>query len=339
MALNIASIRDTKWLTLEVCRQFQRGTCSRSDEECKFAHPPKSCQVENGRVIACFDSLKGRCTRENCKYLHPPAHLKTQLEINGRNNLIQQKTAAAMLAQQMQFMIPGTTMQPVTFPVSQGLGSSAGLSYTPYLTPMSHSMGLVPTDILPSTPVIVPGSPPVSVTAGSSSNQKLLRADKLEVCREFQRGNCARGETDCRFAHPSDSPMIDTSDNTVTVCMDYIKSRCSREKCKYFHPPAHLQAKIKAAQHQANQTAVAAQAAATAAAMAFPHGVLQPLPKRPALEKSNGAGSLFNPSVLHYQQALANAQLQQPAFFHTATTPATSVPYAATAPANQIILK
>ncbi|XP_061091438.1 muscleblind-like protein 2 isoform X7 [Conger conger] len=351
MALNIASIRDTKWLTLEVCRQFQRGTCSRSDEECKFAHPPKSCQVENGRVIACFDSLKGRCTRENCKYLHPPAHLKTQLEINGRNNLIQQKTAAAMLAQQMQFMIPGTTMQPMpTFPVSQGLGTNHGISYAPYLTPMTHGMGLVPTEMLPSTPVIVPGSPPVTVQ-GSSSTQKLLRTDKLEVCREFQRGNCARGETDCRFAHPSDSPMIDTSDNTVTVCMDYIKSRCSREKCKYFHPPAHLQAKIKAAQHQANQTAVAAQAAA--AAMAFPHGVLQPLPKRPALEKSNGASTLFNPSVLHYQQALANAQLQQPAFFpavpmmysatpatvSAATTPATSVPYAATAPANQIILK
>uniref|UniRef100_A0A3Q3AGV3 Muscleblind-like splicing regulator 2 n=1 Tax=Kryptolebias marmoratus TaxID=37003 RepID=A0A3Q3AGV3_KRYMA len=212
---------------------------------------------------------------------------------------------------------------------------TAAAPYTPYLTPMSHSMGLVPADILPSTPVIVPGSPPVSMTASSSSNQKLLRADKLEVCREFQRGNCARGETDCRFAHPSDSPMIDTSDNTVTVCMDYIKSRCSREKCKYFHPPAHLQAKIKATQHQANQTAVATQAAATAAAMtqstakamkrpleatvdlAFPHGVLQPLPKRPALEKSNGATSLFNPGVLHYQQALANAQLQQPAFFPT----------------------
>ncbi|XP_051993189.1 muscleblind-like protein 2a isoform X2 [Xyrauchen texanus] len=379
MALSIGSMRDTKWLTLEVCRQFQRGTCSRSDEECKFAHPPKSCQVENGRVIACFDSLKGRCTRENCKYLHPPAHLKTQLEINGRNNLIQQKTAAAMLAQQMQFMIPGTTMQPVpTFSISQGLCSNHGMSYAPYLTPMSHSMGLVPTEMLPSTPVIMPSSPPISIQS-SSSTQKLLRTDKLEVCREFQRGNCARGETDCRFAHPSDSPMIDTSDNTVTVCMDYIKSRCSREKCKYFHPPAHLQAKIKVAQHQANQTAVAVQAAAmsTAKAMkrpleatvdlAFPHGVLQPLPKRPALEKSNGASTFFNPSVLHYQQALANAQLQQPttAFFPTgsvfcmapassivpmmysatpatvsaATTPATSVPYATTAPANQIILK
>ncbi|XP_066562825.1 muscleblind-like protein 2 isoform X7 [Amia ocellicauda] len=364
MALNITSIRDTKWLTLEVCRQFQRGTCSRTDEECKFAHPPKSCQVENGRVIACFDSLKGRCTRENCKYLHPPAHLKTQLEINGRNNLIQQKTAAAMLAQQMQFMIPGTAMQPVpTFPVTQGLGTNPGISYAPYLTPVTPGVGLMPTEMLPSTPVIVPGSPPVSVQ-GSASTQKLLRTDKLEVCREFQRGNCARGETDCRFAHPSDSAMIDTSDNTVTVCMDYIKSRCSREKCKYFHPPAHLQAKIKAAQHQANQAAVAAQAAA--AAMAFPPGILQPLPKRPALEKSNGASTVFNPSVLHYQQALANAQLQQPTAFiptgsvlcmtpatsivpmmysatpatvSAATTPATSVPYAATAPANQIILK
>ncbi|NP_001156848.1 PREDICTED: muscleblind-like protein 2 isoform X8 [Apaloderma vittatum] len=200
MALNVAPVRDTKWLTLEVCRQFQRGTCSRSDEECKFAHPPKSCQVENGRVIACFDSLKGRCTRENCKYLHPPTHLKTQLEINGRNNLIQQKTAAAMLAQQMQFMFPGTPLQPV----------------------------------------------------------------------------------------------------------------------------------------------------------AFPPGVLHPLPKRQALEKSNGASAVFNPSVLHYQQALANAQLQQHAAFiptvpmmhnataatvSAATTPATSVPFAATATANQIILK
>ncbi|KAK3534207.1 hypothetical protein QTP86_004801 [Hemibagrus guttatus] len=58
MAVNVTPIRDTKWLTLEVCREFQRGTCSRPDSECKFAHPAKSCQVENGRVIACFDSLK-----------------------------------------------------------------------------------------------------------------------------------------------------------------------------------------------------------------------------------------------------------------------------------------
>uniref|UniRef100_A0A8D3B0Y4 Muscleblind like splicing regulator 2 n=1 Tax=Scophthalmus maximus TaxID=52904 RepID=A0A8D3B0Y4_SCOMX len=372
MALNLSSVRDTKWLTLEVCRQFQRGNCSRRDEECKFAHPPKSCQVENGRVIACFDSLKGRCSRENCKYLHPPSHLKTQLEINGRNNLIQQKTAAAVLAQQMQLVIPGHSLQPVVswiFPDTQGLGTNTSLGYGSYMTPLSHGMSLVPSDILPSTQVLVPGSQSVTVqncSSSSSPSQKMQRTDKLEVCREFQRGNCARGETDCRFAHPSDSPMIDTTDNTVTVCMDYIKSRCSREKCKYFHPPAHLQAKIKSNQQQVNQSAVAAQAAAvtqsTAKAMkrpleatvdlAFPHSLLQSLPKRQALEKSSWASSLLSPSFLHYQHALANAHLQHPttAYYPTvpmmysatpatvsaATTPATSVPYAATATANQV---
>ena len=77
-----------------------------------------------------------------------------------------------------------------------------------------------------------------------------------QVCREFQRGNCSRGEQECKFAHPNEQTTIDNTDNTVTVCMDYIKGRCTREKCKYFHPPPHLQAKIKAAQHQANQASV-----------------------------------------------------------------------------------
>ncbi|KAM4627839.1 muscleblind-like protein 1 isoform 3-T3 [Polymixia lowei] len=362
MAVNVTPIRDTKWLTLEVCREFQRGTCSRPDSECKFAHPAKSCQVENGRVIACFDSLKGRCSRENCKYLHPPPHLKTQLEINGRNNLIQQKNMA-MLAQQMQLanaMMPGTQLQPVVsghicicnnmppmFSVAPSLATNASAAaaaaaaFNPYLGPVSP--GLMPADILPSAPVLVTSNPNVPVpAAAAAAAQKLMRTDRLEVCREYQRGNCTRGENDCRFAHPSDSTMIDTNDNTVTVCMDYIKGRCSREKCKYFHPPAHLQAKIKAAQHQVNQ-------AAAAAAMGLPP-VLPPLPKRPALEKANGATTMFNAGMFQYQQALANMQFQQqaafipsvpmmhgatPATVSAASTSATSVPFA-TATANQI---
>ncbi|XP_010795277.1 muscleblind-like protein 1 isoform X3 [Notothenia coriiceps] len=318
MAVNVTQMRDTKWLTLEVCREFQRGTCSRPDSECKFAHPAKSCQVENGRVIACFDSLKGRCSRENCKYLHPPPHLKTQLEINGRNNLIQQKNMA-MLAQQMQLanaMMPGTQLQQVPmFSVTPSLATNvnaaaaAAAAFNPYLGPVSP--GLMPTDILPSGSVLVTSNPNVSIPAAAAAAQKLMRTDRLEVCREYQRGNCSRGENDCRFAHPSDSTMIDTNDNTVTVCMDYIKGRCTREKCKYFHPPAHLQAKIKAAQHQVNQ-------AAAAAAM------------RPALEKSNGATTMFNAGMFQYHQALANMQFQQQAAFIPSgsifcMTPATSI--------------
>ncbi|KPP58666.1 muscleblind-like protein 3-like, partial [Scleropages formosus] len=193
MAVNVAVGRDTRWLTLEVCREFQRGTCSRSDAECKFAHPSRSCHVENGRVIACFDSLKGRCTRDNCKYLHPPPHLKTQLEINGRNNLIQQKTAAAMLAQQMQFMLPGAQLQPIVssgerkdrvclrtaFPVTPSLATDPGMAFSPYLSHMSPSMSLVP-ELLPSTPVLVSGSPATLAVGGSNPTQKHLRTDKLE---------------------------------------------------------------------------------------------------------------------------------------------------------------
>ncbi|KAM6920608.1 muscleblind-like protein 1 isoform 6-T9 [Lycodopsis pacificus] len=337
MAMNMAHIRDTKWLTLEVCREFQRGTCSRSDQECKFAHPAKSCQVDNGRVIACFDSLKGRCSRENCKYLHPPPHLKTQLEINGRNNLIQQKNMV-MLAQQMHLanaMMPGTQLPPMVrghtrmntaqllhmpmFSMAPGMATNASAAaaaaaaaFNPYLSPMSP--GLMPQEIMPSTPVLMASSPNVGQVPNSAAAaaQKLLRTDRLEVCREYQRGSCSRGETDCRFAHPSDSTMIDTNDNTVTVCMDYIKGRCSREKCKYFHPPAHLQAKIKAAQHQG-----------------IAPSIMAPMPKRVALEKANGASAMFNTSMLQYQQALASMQFQQQAFLPSGSilcmTPSASI--------------
>ncbi|XP_061776128.1 muscleblind-like protein 1 isoform X6 [Nerophis ophidion] len=378
MAMNIAQIRDTKWLTLEVCREFLRGTCSRPDQECKFAHPAKSCQVENGRVIACFDSLKGRCSRENCKYLHPPPHLKNQLEINGRNNLIQQKNMV-MLAQHMQLanaMMPGTQLSPMArhdclpsvlqpmFSVTPGLATNAAAAaaaaaFNPYLSPMSP--GLMPPEILSNTPVLMASSPTVSqVPNAAAAAQKLLRTDRLEVCREYQRGNCSRGEDDCRFAHPADSTMIDTNDNTVTVCMDYIKGRCSREKCKYFHPPAHLQAKIKATQHQVNQASAAAAMTQSAVKslkrpldatfdLGIAPNVMAPLPKRAALEKANGASAVFNTGMLQYQQALASMQFQQQAAFlpsvpmmhggtpvtvSAATTSATNVPFA-TASTNQ----
>lgn len=67
------------------------------------------------KTLLLLPPFQGRCSRENCKYLHPPPHLKTQLEINGRNNLIQQKNMA-MLAHQMQLanaMMPGTQLPPM----------------------------------------------------------------------------------------------------------------------------------------------------------------------------------------------------------------------------------
>ncbi|TRY93822.1 hypothetical protein DNTS_027006 [Danionella cerebrum] len=303
--------------------------------------------------------MSGRCSRENCKYLHPPPHLKTQLEINGRNNLIQQKNMA-MLAQQMHIasaIMPGSQLQPMPmFSVTPSLATNASAAaaaaaaaFNPYLSPVSP--GLMPAEILPSAPVLMAGSPgvasvPSAANAAAAAAQKLLRTDRLE--------------TDCRFAHPADSTMIDPGDNMVTVCMDYIKGRCSRDKCKYFHPPAHLQAKVKATQHQVNQASAAAAMTQSAVKslkrpleatfdLGIPHSVMTPLPKRPAVEKANGASSMFSTSMLQYQQALANMQFQQqaafipsvpmmhgasPAAVSAATTSATSVPFAS-ASANQ----
>lgn len=54
----LMNVKDSRWLQLEVCREFQRGQCSRTDLECKFAHPPAHVDVQNGRVTACYDSIK-----------------------------------------------------------------------------------------------------------------------------------------------------------------------------------------------------------------------------------------------------------------------------------------
>lgn len=93
------NVKDSRWLTLEVCREYQRNKCSRTENECKFAHPPPHVEVQNGRVVCCFDSLKGKCQRRDppCKYLHPPNHLREFLMQNGRNNLIMKNL-------QMQFL-------------------------------------------------------------------------------------------------------------------------------------------------------------------------------------------------------------------------------------------
>lgn len=114
---NFLNVKDSRWLQLEVCREFQRNKCTRPDTECKFAHPPPNVEVQNGRVTACYDSIKGRCNREKppCKYFHPPQHLKDQLLINGRNHLALKNA----IMTQIQGLSPGTPVVPGTIPVMQ----------------------------------------------------------------------------------------------------------------------------------------------------------------------------------------------------------------------------
>lgn len=222
--------RDTEWLRVEVCREFLRGSCKRTEvqNDCKFAHPQhKGINVENGKVVACFDSLKGKCHRDYCKYLHPPPHIKSQLEINGRN--------AQILRKNLQ---PTTGSSMVVNPFQK---ADIGVFQPGALQPVMS--------VQPQLLLINPGDQTQTI-AGNGINR--LRPDRLEVCRDFMRANCERGNEVCKYAHPpvenltvGDQTMIDTTDNTVIVCMDAVKGRCSRQTCKYFHPPAHLITEIK----------------------------------------------------------------------------------------------
>lgn len=299
---NLLNGKDSRWLQLEVCREYQRNKCSRPDTECKFAHPPANVEVQNGRVTACYDSIKGRCNREKppCKYFHPPQHLKDQLLINGRNHLALKNA----IMQQMgispgQPVLPGQvpTVTQATNPYLAGMPTS---TYSPYFPP-GH---LMPTLLGPADPSGVSQlGPVVQQTVVPQAQQKIPRSDRLEVCREFMRGACKRAESECRFAHPQDS-VTTHEDGSVTVCMDAVKGRCAREPCRYFHPPLHLQAQIKAAQSRATAMDMKTMGSFYYENFAFPGMVPY---KRTAADKSGIP--VYQPGATTYQQLM---QLQQP---------------------------
>ncbi|XP_052838960.1 protein muscleblind isoform X22 [Drosophila gunungcola] len=168
--------KDSRWLQLEVCREFQRNKCSRQDTECKFAHPPANVEVQNGKVTACYDSIKGRCNRDKppCKYFHPPQHLKDQLLINGRNHLALKNA----LMQQMgiapgQPVISGQVPAVATNPYLTGIPAN---SYSPYYT-TGH---LVPTLLGPDPTAVASQLGPVVPQAVQVAQQKIPRSDRLE---------------------------------------------------------------------------------------------------------------------------------------------------------------
>uniref|UniRef100_A0A8D8TRL1 Protein muscleblind n=2 Tax=Cacopsylla melanoneura TaxID=428564 RepID=A0A8D8TRL1_9HEMI len=197
--------KDSRWLQLEVCREFQRNKCSRPDTECKFAHPPANVEVQNGRVTACYDSIKGRCNREKppCKYFHPPQHLKDQLLINGRNHLALKNA----LLQQMGLTPPGQPMLPGQMPTVSKMSSfspsttQAQLSVftsqqsqlnlmatTPYLaagmTQVGNTFSPYFSPAGPLMPTMMTQDPNNSlalVQQNAVAQQKIARTDRIEM--------------------------------------------------------------------------------------------------------------------------------------------------------------
>jgi len=176
---NFLNVKDSRWLQLEVCREFQRNKCTRPDTECKFAHPPPNVEVQNGRVTACYDSIKGRCNREKppCKYFHPPQHLKDQLLINGRNHLALKNA----IMTQIQGLSPGTQVMPGTIPVvwpaqhnSPYLAGIPANHYNPYIASSPvMTMGMTDTQAMSQLTGVVQQQ--------VMPSQKMPRTDRLEA--------------------------------------------------------------------------------------------------------------------------------------------------------------
>lgn len=63
-------------------------------------------------------------------------------------------------------------------------------------------------------------------------------SDDIEVCRDYMRGVCQRGEY-CSFFHPKE---VLVPPNHLNFCRDYQRGQCFRPHCKYVH--ATLQQKV-----------------------------------------------------------------------------------------------
>lgn len=107
--------KDSQWLQLDICREFQRNKCPRTDD-CKYPHPPPHVEVVSGKVMACYDSFKGRCNREVCKYFHPPGHLTEQLLLKGRNHLAVKNAMVQHVPMMQPMFLPLPMEVPTMFP-------------------------------------------------------------------------------------------------------------------------------------------------------------------------------------------------------------------------------
>jgi hypothetical protein len=114
----------------------------------------------------------------------------------------------------------------------------------------------------------------------------------LKLCKEFKNGTCNKPASECSFAHPPPQCPIDAENSLVTVCVDFIKGKCARETCKYFHPPEHLVTQLKK-QKITNNAAAAAAAAALAATNNL---TLLPTLSQTSAGSGGGLHSLYNPT-------------------------------------------
>uniref|UniRef100_A0A0A9D5D7 C3H1-type domain-containing protein n=1 Tax=Arundo donax TaxID=35708 RepID=A0A0A9D5D7_ARUDO len=155
---------------MQICRDFARGKCSRSANECRYLHHSS---VEDCTIV-CQDFLRGRCERKSCRYSHVVAHPMPPMS----NVPIQYP--------EMVYMPPPPP--PLGVPM-MGPPPSPPRSFAD-----NRNTVEVCRDFLKNM------CTRESCRFAHPVTHNPVMNDNVEVCRDFKRGECNRPT--CRFYHP-----------------------------------------------------------------------------------------------------------------------------------------
>ena len=118
--------------------------------------------------------------------------------------------------------------------------------------------------------------------------------------------------SECSQAHPPAHCPVDTENSLVTVCVDFIKGKCARDNCKYFHPPEHLVSQLKKQKINNNVIVAAAQAAQQQQTAVLALNFLPTYPENSSssqlitlnqpIQQAHHASSIFYPRPLNTNQ-------------------------------------
>ena len=247
-----------------VCRQFQRGRCTRGDA-CPYLHgtepasepaaEPAAERPAGGNKAAevCRAFQSGGCRRgDKCPYLHE----KPATTAAAADKLSSEPAAGGKVAEACRAFQKGDCRRGDT---------------CPYL----HIKAQAPAASAPA-----PSPAPSQATAaggGSAFNEE-------EVCRAFQKGDCRRGDK-CPYLHgkaqapsPASAPAPSAagggkSSTTAEVCRAFLQGTCRRgDKCPYLHEKSTGAAVAAAAVSASPAAAAGGAAKAAAVCRAFQKG-------------------------------------------------------------------
>ncbi|XP_020253078.1 zinc finger CCCH domain-containing protein 28-like isoform X2 [Asparagus officinalis] len=238
-------------LAVEVCKEFTRNSCKRSEIDCKFAHPHSAVAVVKDKVIACADSLRNKCYRgRTCRYYHPPPH-------------IQQSLLKAI-------GVEHSEVETVCKDFLRGrcLRSASNCRFAHHM-PIDHCAVVCQDFVRGScerkscrySHVLAAEIPEVcqDFLRGKCEHRPCRYSHFVvpqmpQVCQDFSRGNCERRT--CRYSHvlvpetshaplqqcgrpmvrPSSPPQTGKGQEILQVCRDFLNKMCKRDSCKYAHP-------------------------------------------------------------------------------------------------------